>query len=119
MSKRIGALRVEDCMCCDLEIIDVRPGMAERKFMICPNDAGCSSVHPTEHCYSTELLDDVCDDPVSDSSMNVCNFTYSPTITEVSFCRSSFSSDGLIEGQPVPPHSTCIKGYVTSAVVPT
>ncbi|XP_041958388.1 oncostatin-M-specific receptor subunit beta isoform X3 [Alosa sapidissima] len=113
-SERIRALTVEDCLCCDLEIIEVKPGVAECKCLVYPNEASCSFA-PLTACCCTELTDDVWGDPVSERGVSVCNFTYSPTFTEVSFCRSSFSSDGLTEGQPVQPHDTCTTDYVVSA----
>ncbi|XP_062398920.1 leukemia inhibitory factor receptor [Sardina pilchardus] len=118
-SERIGSQTVEDCMCCDLEIIEVKPGEAECKFLVYPNKAGCSYAPLSARCC-TEMIDDRVwdDDPVRERGASVCNFTYSPTSTEVSFCLSSFSSDCLTESQPVQPHNACTTDYVTTAGMP-
>ncbi|KAL2091760.1 hypothetical protein ACEWY4_011558 [Coilia grayii] len=118
-SERIQALRVEECMCCDLEIVNAGPSTEERTFLICNNDSGGSLITPPPGYCCSELLDDVWDDPDSDRGMSVCNFTYSPTATEVSFCTALFGADAPTEEPASHPHtSACSLGYVTSAGVP-
>lgn len=111
-------MTVEDCMCCDLEVIDARTSIAERKFLFNnPNEANCPFVPLKEDCCKGLVLDNVWDDPVSEMSVSVCNFTYSPAHTEISFCLSSSCSDAPTVGQIVQPHGT--SDYITCASMPT
>ncbi|XP_063050638.1 leukemia inhibitory factor receptor [Engraulis encrasicolus] len=128
-SERIRTLKVEECLCCDLEVVDMGcPRSEERPFLLYQNDdsSGRPSLvtPPPGYCCGTELLDDLWDDPHDLDGRerclsDICNFTYSPTATEVSFVTASFSSDTVPQQPQQQPQSSAMMGYVTSAAFPS
>ncbi|XP_028851218.1 leukemia inhibitory factor receptor isoform X2 [Denticeps clupeoides] len=102
-SEKIKALQVEECACCDIEILDVKPSESERKLLISPDDPDRQL--PCEEPGDPQIFPFMWAIVTNSDMTNVANLTY---LTSVSTSQYPVSSPSLNQTE------ASSSGYITT-----
>uniref|UniRef100_A0AAY4B099 Fibronectin type-III domain-containing protein n=1 Tax=Denticeps clupeoides TaxID=299321 RepID=A0AAY4B099_9TELE len=101
--EKIKALQVEECACCDIEILDVKPSESERKLLISPDDPDRQL--PCEEPGDPQIFPFMWAIVTNSDMTNVANLTY---LTSVSTSQYPVSSPSLNQTE------ASSSGYITT-----